>query len=182
MGVHPWLQSNYLHMRSLFIFLSLIGVLKSEAQTPEETLARLNISLPPLSQPVANYVHCVRVGNILYLAGKGPQLNGEYVKGKLGKDLSVEQGKDAARLVALIQLAVLKQELGELFKVKRIIKANGFVNSTDTFTEHPEVINGFSDLLELVFGDKGRHARTSVGVNSLPFGMAVEIELIVEVE
>jgi enamine deaminase RidA (YjgF/YER057c/UK114 family) len=182
MGVHPWLQSNYLHMRSLFIFLSLIGVLKSEAQTPEETLARLNISLPPLSQPVANYVHCVRVGNILYLAGKGPQLNGEYVKGKLGKDLSVEQGKDAARLVALLQLAVLKQELGELFKVKRIIKANGFVNSTDTFTEHPEVINGFSDLLELVFGDKGRHARTSVGVNSLPFGMAVEIELIVELE
>lgn len=169
-------------MRSLFIFLSFLCVLESAAQTPEETLARLNISLPALSQPVANYVHCVRVGNLLYLAGKGPQLNGDYVKGKLGKELTTVQGKEAARLVALMQLAVLKQELGELSKVKKIIKANGFVNSTDTFTEHPKVINGFSDLLELVFGEKGRHARTSVGVNSLPFGMAVEIELIVEVE
>ena len=169
-------------MRYLFFAFAVLCVFESQAQSPEENLQKLNISLPELSQPAANYVHCVRVGNLLYLAGKGPQLNGEYVKGKLGKELSVEQGKEAARLVALMQLAVLKKELGELSKVKRIIKANGFVNSTDSFTEHPKVINGFSDLLEQVFGEKGRHARTSVGVNSLPFGMAVEIELIVEVE
>ncbi|MGZ5286387.1 MAG: RidA family protein [Flavisolibacter sp.] len=169
-------------MKYMLIILNLFLTLLLNAQSPEENLEKMNIILPELSSPVANYVHCVRVGNLLFLAGKGPQQNGEYVKGKLGKELSVEQGKEAARLVAVMQIAVLKKELGQLSKVKRIIKANGYVNCIDSFTEHPKVINGFSDLMEKVFGEKGRHARTSVGVNSLPFDMAVEIELIVEVE
>ena len=169
-------------MRYILILANLFLAFLSNAQTPEENLKSLNITLPQLTSPVANYVHAVRVGNLLFLAGKGPQQNGAYVKGKLGKELSVEQGKEASRLVALMQIAVLKKELGDLSKVKRIIKANGFVNCIDTFTEHAKVINGFSDLMEQVFGEKGRHARTSVGVNSLPFNMAVEIEFVVEVE
>lgn len=153
------------------------------SQSPEERLEHLKITLPKVSEAVGSYVDAVKVGNLIFLAGKGPRKeNGEYVTGKLGKDLTVEQGYEAARKAAIIQLAVLKKELGDLQKVKRIVKVNGFVNATDSFYDQPKVINGFSDLLIEVFGESGKHARTSVGTNTLPFNMAVEIEMIVEVE
>jgi enamine deaminase RidA (YjgF/YER057c/UK114 family) len=125
----------------------------------------------------------VRTGNLLFLAGKGPtQADGKYVTGKLGKDFTIEQGYAAARLTALAQLSVLKDYLGNLSRVKRVVKVLGLVNGTEDFTDQPKVINGFSDMMVLVFGDKGKHARSAIGVASLPFGMAVEVELIVEVE
>lgn len=153
------------------------------SQSPEEKLKQLKIELPPLSEALGSYVDAVKVGNLIFLSGKGPRLeNGEYVKGKLGKELTVEQGYEAARLAAIIQIAVLKKELGELKKVKRIVKVNGFVNSADDFYDQPKVINGFSDLLIEVFGESGKHARAAVGTNTLPFNMAVEVEMVVEIE
>lgn len=150
---------------------------------PEARLKELGIELPPVSAPVANYVNAVRTGNLLFLAGKGPkQSNGEYIKGKVGADLTEAQGAEAARIVAINQLAVLKAELGDLKKVKRIVKVLGMVNSTPDFENHPEVINGFSNLMVEVFGEKGKHARAAVGMGSLPRNIAVEIELVVETE
>lgn len=170
-------------MKYLIFFLSFFLVTSVMAQTPEEKLSKLGITLPPVSAPVASYVNVVRVGKLLFLSGKGPQHeNGDYIKGKLGKDLTVEQGYEAARLTAINQLAVLKAELGSLKKVKRIVKVSGFVNSADDFYDQPKVINGFSELMIQAFGDKGKHARTSIGVNTLPFNIAVEVEVIVEVE
>ncbi len=170
-------------MKTILLLLSFFNGLYAVAQTPEEKLVKLNITLPGLAEPMASYVHYVRVGNLLYLSGKGPQNDaGEYTKGKLGKDLTIEQGYEAARLTAINQLAVLKMALGDLSKVKRIVKVNGFVNSEPTFYDHPKVINGFSDLMIEVFGEKGKHARTSLGVAALPVNMAVEIEVVVEVE
>ncbi|MBW3469402.1 RidA family protein [Arthrospiribacter ruber] len=157
--------------------------ISSDDWNAEERLKELGISLPTPSAPVANYVNAVRTGNILFLAGKGPGLvDGSYVTGKVGKDLSIEEGKDAARLVGLAQLAVLKAELGDLNKVKRIVKVLGMVNCEGDFKDQPQVINGFSDLMVEVFGEKGKHARSAVGMNALPMDIAVEIELIVEVE
>jgi len=139
--------------------------------------------LPPVSKPIANYVPAVRTGNLIFLAGKGPSHpDGSYITGKPGKDLTIEQGYDAARLTAINQLAALKAAIGDLDKVKRIVKVLGMVNCESDFKDHPKVINGFSDLMVAVFGEKGKHARSSVGMCSLPMNMAVEIELIVEVE
>jgi enamine deaminase RidA (YjgF/YER057c/UK114 family) len=151
--------------------------------TPEEALARLGLELPPLQQPVANYVSAVRTGDLLFLAGAGPAVppGGKMLVGKLGRDLSVEEGYEAARSVGLVQIARLKDELGELSRVVRIVKLLAMVNSTPDFTDHPTVINGCSDLLVEVFGDAGRHARSAVGMANLPFGIPVEIEMIVEV-
>lgn len=149
----------------------------------ENRLKTLNITLPTPSAPVANYVNAVQTGNLLYLAGKGPmQTNGQNITGKVGQDLTLEQGYQAARLVGINQLAVLKAELGSLDRVKRIVKVLGMVNCGPDFTDHPKVINGFSDLMVEVFGDKGKHARSAVGMPSLPSNIAVEIELIVEIE
>lgn len=149
----------------------------------EANLQKLGIELPEASNPVANYVNAVRTGNLIFLAGKGPNKpEGGYVTGKLGADLTVEEGYEAARLVAINQLAVLKAELGNLNRVKRIVKVLGMVNSAPDFTQQPEVVNGFSDLMVEVFGERGKHARSAVGMGSLPRGIAVEIELIVEVE
>ena len=151
--------------------------------TPEEALARLGLELPPLQQPVANYVSAVQTGNLLFLAGAGPAVppGGTQLVGKLGRDLSVEEGYEAARSVGLVQIARLKDELGELSRVVRIVKLLAMVNSTPDFNDHPTVINGCSDLLVEVFGDAGRHARSAVGMANLPFGIPVEIEMIVEV-
>jgi enamine deaminase RidA (YjgF/YER057c/UK114 family) len=119
----------------------------------------------------------------LFLSGKGPALpDGKYITGKLGKDLTIEQGYEAARLTAISQLAVVKSYLGSLNKVKRIVKVLGFVNAIPEFTDQPKVMNGFSDLMVQVFGEKGKHARSAVGTSSLPMGMAVEVEMVVEVE
>lgn len=170
-------------MKTILLLISIVAGTVALAQTPEEKLAKLNIELPKPGEPIASYVHYVRVGNLLYLSGKGPQnAAGEYTKGKLGKDLTVEEGYAAARLTAINQIAVLKMALGDLSKVKRIVKVNGFVNSDPDFSDHPKVINGFSDLMVEVFGEKGRHARTSLGVSALPLNMAVEIEVVVEIE
>lgn len=149
----------------------------------ETRITELGIQLPEASSPVANYVNAVRVGNLLFLAGKGPNLpNGNYITGKVGESLSIEEGREAARLVGIAQLAVLKAELGDLNRVKRIVKVLGMVNCGADFTQHPQVINGFSDLMVEVFGEKGKHARSAVGMNSLPMDIAVEVEMIVEIE
>ncbi|MEL6923681.1 MAG: RidA family protein [Bacteroidota bacterium] len=150
---------------------------------PEAKIKAMGIELPTPGKPVANYVNAVRTGNLLFLAGKGPRkADGTNVTGKLGKDLSIEQGYEAAKLVGINQLAVLKAELGDLTKVKKIVKVLGMVNSTPDFTDQPKVINGFSDLMVEVFGERGKHARAAVGMAALPSDIAVEIELVVEVE
>ena len=159
------------------------SVANDQGYDPEARLAALGIELPEAATPVANYVNTVRTGNLLFLAGKGPkQANGEYITGKVGRELSIEQGYGAARLTGIAQLAVLKAELGNLKKVKRIVKVTGMVNCTPDFAMQPEVINGFSDLMVEVFGERGKHARAAVGMNSLPRNIAVEIEMVVEVE
>lgn len=150
---------------------------------PEARLKALGIELPPAPNPVANYVNGVRTGNLIFLAGKGPRrADGSEITGKLGADVSIEQGYEGARLTAINQLAVLKEMLGDLRKVKRVVKVLGMVNSDPDFVQQPAVINGFSDLIVEVFGERGRHARAAVGMASLPRGQAVEIEMIVEVE
>ncbi|MEM9314171.1 MAG: RidA family protein [Pseudomonadota bacterium] len=150
--------------------------------TPEEQLEKLGIVLPPAPQPVANYVNGVQTGRLIFLAGKGPQrADGTEIHGKLGADLSIEEGYEAARLTAINQIAVLKGMLGDLSRVTRVVKVLGMVNSDPDFIEQPAVINGFSDLIVDVFGERGRHARAAVGMASLPRGQAVELEMIVEV-
>ncbi|MDP5069587.1 MAG: RidA family protein, partial [Congregibacter sp.] len=150
---------------------------------PEARLTALGITLPGAPSPVANYVNGVQTGNLIFLAGKGPKrADGSEITGKLGKDLSIEQGYEAARLTAINQLAVLKNMLGDLNRVTRVVKVLGMVNSDPDFIEQPAVINGFSDLIVEVFGERGRHARAAVGMASLPRGQAVEIEMIVEID
>ncbi|MAU64054.1 MAG: hypothetical protein CMC38_06925 [Flavobacteriaceae bacterium] len=150
---------------------------------PESKLEELGIKLSSPSSPVANYVNVVRSGNLLFLSGKGPLKNdGNYIKGKVGVDLTIEQGYEAARITGINQLSVLKSTLGDLRKVKRIVKVLGMVNSNSDFTDHPKVVNGFSDLMVEVFGESGKHARSAVGMGSLPSNIAVEVEMIVEVE
>ncbi|MEE9612575.1 MAG: RidA family protein, partial [Desulfatiglandales bacterium] len=135
----------------------------------EAKLKELGITLPQPPKPVANYVNAVRTGNLIFLAGKGPKrADGSEITGKLGREISIEEGYEAARLTAINQLAVLKATLGDLNKVKRIVKVLGMVNSDPAFVEQPKVINGFSDMMVAVFGDRGRHARAAVGMVSLP--------------
>ncbi len=150
---------------------------------PESKLKELGVELSNPSSPVANYVNVVRSGNLLFLSGKGPLKNdGNYIKGKVGIDLTIEQGYEAARLTGINQLSVLKSTLGNLNRVNRIVKVFGMVNCSSEFTDHPKVINGYSDLMVEVFGQKGKHARAAVGMVSLPSDIAVEIEMIVEIE
>lgn len=154
-----------------------------QAQDAEQKLKEKGIVLSTPAAPVANYVNAVRVGNLLYLSGKGPtRADGTHITGKVGKDLTPEQGYQAARLVGINHLAVLKAELGSLNKVKRIVKVLGMVNCENSFGDHPRVINGYSDLMVEIFGDKGKHARSAVGMGSLPMNIAVEVEVIVEIE
>jgi enamine deaminase RidA (YjgF/YER057c/UK114 family) len=150
----------------------------------EKKLKELNLDLGAVSAPVANYVNAVRTGNLLYLAGKGPRpgRDGRRPKGKVGRDYTVEEAYQHARTVGLDLLAVMRQELGSLDKVKRVVKVLGMVNASPEFEDHPKVINGCSDLFVQVLGDKGKHARSAVGLGSLPMGIPVEIEVIVEVE
>jgi enamine deaminase RidA (YjgF/YER057c/UK114 family) len=149
--------------------------------TPEERLRELGHVLPPAPKSVANYVGSVQTGNLLFLSGKGPDLaGGRTWQGKLGKDFTTEEGYTAARNTMLNLLAVIKEDIGELARVQRVVKVLGMVNSDPNFTDQPKVINGASDLLVEVFGDKGRHARSAVGLTSLPGGIPVEIEMIVE--
>ena len=151
--------------------------------TAEQRLKQLGIDLGTVSAPVANYVNAVRTGNLLFLAGKGPRAdaNGVRPKGKIGREYTAEQGYQHARSVGLDLLAVMRQELGSLDKVKRVVKVLGMVNAVPDFTDHPKVINGCSDLFVEVLGEAGKHARSAVGMGSLPMGIPVEIECIVEV-
>lgn len=149
----------------------------------ENKLKELGLKLPPAAKPVANYVSAVRTGNLVYLSGHGPLRNdGTTITGKVGTDLTLEEGYEAARRVAVGLLGSLKAEIGNLDKVRRVVKLLGMVNCTPDFIDQPKVINGASDLLVKVFGDKGKHARSAVGMNSLPMNISVEIEMIVEVE
>ena len=148
----------------------------------EARLKELGIELPKQMTPAGNYVPAVRTGNLLYLSGAGPVDNdGNLTRGKLGDDLSIEEGQAAARLVALQSLAVIRRELGSLDRVKQVVKLLCMVNATPDFGQPPLVANGASDLLVEIFGEAGKHARSAVGMATLPMGMAVEIEMIVEV-
>ena len=148
----------------------------------EARLKALGIELPAPPRPLATYAMAVRSGNLLFLSGHGPVRDGRVVyQGKVGRDLSIEQGQEAARLTGLNLLASVRDALGSLDRVRRIVKVLGMVQCADDFTEHPKVINGFSNLMVEVFGDAGRHARSAVGMGSLPFGISVEVEMVVEV-
>jgi len=168
---------------TFLLMINLLFMTLLNAQDAETRLKEKGIVLNEPSKPVANYVNAVRVGNLLFLAGKGPtKPDGSNITGKVGKDLTIEQGYEAARLTAINHLAVLKAELGSLNKVKRIVKVLGMVNCTEDFKDQPKVINGYSDLMVEIFGDKGKHARSAVGMYALPVNIAVEVEVIVEVE
>jgi enamine deaminase RidA (YjgF/YER057c/UK114 family) len=148
--------------------------------TPEEKLAELGLTLPPVAAPIANFVTHVEDGSLLYLSGQGPRNNdGQLATGKVGAGVSVEEAYAHAQLTGLNLLAVMKHALGDLGRVERVVKLLGMVNADPLFSDHPKVINGCSDLMVNVFGDKGRHARSAVGFGSLPGQITVEIEAIV---
>lgn len=147
-------------------------------QTPEDKLSELGITLPAIRPAVGNYVSCVKVGNLLFTAGQGVD---EY-HGKLGKDISIDEGYKAARQSMLNLLSVVRNELGDLNKVRRIVKILGFVNSTEDFINQPKVMNGASDVLVDIFGEKGKHARSAVGMAQLPNNTTIEIEMVLEIE
>ncbi len=146
-------------------------------------LAELGITLPEVGPPMGSYVHAVQVGDLLFLAGKGPQDEaGAFQTGWVGREVSAEQAKSHARNTGLMLLAVLRRELGTLDRVRRVVKVLGMVRATPEFGDHPAVINGCSDLFLEVFGAKGRHARSAVGMGGLPIGITVEIEAVFEIE
>jgi len=152
--------------------------MENKVLTPEDRMNTLGYTLKPVRPAVGNYVSLVRTGNLIFTAGQGV----DEFHGKLGRDLTIEEGYLASRQSMLNLLSALKNELGELSKIKKIIKILGFVNCTDSFTEQPKVMNGASDLLVEVFGEKGKHARSAVGMAQLPNNTAIEIEMIVEIE
>ena len=179
-------------MRNLYSFIVILNLLfiscvseessKNKDYNPEQKLEELGIQLSTPSSPVANYVNTVKTGNLVFISGKGPlKSDGNYVLGKLGENLTLEQGYEAARLTAINLISTLKASIGDLSKVKKIVRVTGMVNATSNFTDHPKVVNGCSDLLVEVFGDSGKHTRAAVGMNSLPLNIAVEIDMIVEV-
>ena len=165
------------------LILALVVVSPVCAQDYEQKLKDLGIELPEPGKPVANYVKAVVSGNIVYLAGHGPSLEeGGYITGKVGRDLTEKEGYEAARLAGLAMLSTLKNTIGDLNRVSRIVKVTGMVNCTSDFVNQPEVINGFSDLMVQVFGENGLHARSAAGMGSLPRNISVEIEMIVELK
>jgi enamine deaminase RidA (YjgF/YER057c/UK114 family) len=167
-------------LRHLFALIAVLiaSPFYANAQSPDTRIKELGINLPEVGQPMGNYVKWRQVGNTLYLAGNGPN-----VFGKVGDDLTLEQGYQAARETGVEILAVLKAATGgDLGKIKQFVKVLGMVNSAADFTDHPKVINGFSDLMVEVFGELGKHARSAVGVAALPNNIAVEIEVIVELK
>lgn len=173
-------MKNFISLITLFVIAT-----ASVAQTIDfdKKLKELGIELYTPSKPLGNYVKAVRTGNLLYLAGHGPtKADGSNITGKVGKDLTTEQGYDAAKQVGVAMLSTLKAELGDLNKVKRVVKVLGMVNCTENFVDQPKVMNGFSDLMVAVFGDKGKHARSAVGMYALPSNISVEVEIIVEIE
>ena len=149
----------------------------------EGRLRELGIELPEPPPPAGNYIGAVTVGNLVFLSGHGPRsASGEYSSGKVGGELTPEQGQEEARQVGLNMLATLRAEIGDLDRVRRVVKVLGMVNAAPDFRNHPKVIDGFSDLMVEVFGEKGRGARSAVGMGSLPFQIPVEVEMIVEID
>jgi enamine deaminase RidA (YjgF/YER057c/UK114 family) len=187
-------EQNEYDLSPIFQFLAFIfcsrfshfqSDLKGRKENPvsaEKKLKELGITLPQPPQPIANYVRAVRGGNLLFVSGHGPYNDGKIkTTGKLGKELTVEEGYQVARNVGLNCLASIKAAIGDLDKVKRVVKLLGMVHCTEEFKDQPKVINGCSDLLAEVFGEAGKHARSAVGMQALPGGIAVEIEMILEV-
>ena len=150
---------------------------------PEDKLKELNLTIPSSPKPLGSYKPLSEVGNLIFVSGTLPiDSQGKMIKGRLGKDLSIEEGKEATKLCALNSLSVLKSFLNELSRIQSIVRAVGHILSTPDFDEHAQVMNGASDLLAQVFGEKGRHARLALGANSLPKGASVELELIIRFE
>lgn len=171
--------------KTLFLFPALLFALQVSGQKIDfdKKLKELGIELYTPTKPMGNYVKVVRTGNLLYFAGHGPtRADNSNITGKVGKELTLEQGYEAAKQTGIALLSTLKAEIGDLNKVKRIVKVLGMVNCTQEFIDQPKVINGFSDLMVSVLGEKGKHARSAVGMYMLPSNIAVEIEMIVEVE
>jgi enamine deaminase RidA (YjgF/YER057c/UK114 family) len=167
----------------ILVTLSSAGPTSQKPASPEAKLKALKIELPPAPKPIASYIPAVRTGNLMFLAGQGPLAGGKpTITGKVGAEVSEEQANKAARETALVLLSVLRAEVGSLDRVARIVKVVGFVNSAPGYTRQPWVMNGASDLFVEVFGEAGRHARSSVGVSELPLNIPVEIELIVEIK
>jgi enamine deaminase RidA (YjgF/YER057c/UK114 family) len=150
--------------------------------TATQNLARLGLTLPTLPTPIAAYVNCVRTGNLLFLSGGLPIDGDKKIIGQVPRDVTIEEAQEASRMAILNRLAVIESEIGSIDRVTRIVTLNGFVSSAADFYDHPKVINGASELLLEIFGEKGKHSRTALGVASLPLNVAVEINLIVEVE
>ncbi|MCE6993139.1 RidA family protein [Dyadobacter sp. CY323] len=177
-------------MKNLFLIPMMMVLLlaqSADAQVkstdPEVRLKEMGITLKTPAKPTANFLLAVRVGNLVYLSGHGPvKADGEYMKGKVGDQVDFDQAKEAARLTGISLLSALKAEIGDLNKVKRIVKVLGMVNAVPTFDRHSQVINGFSDFMVEVFGENGKHARSAIGLGSLPMGIPVEIEMIVELK
>jgi enamine deaminase RidA (YjgF/YER057c/UK114 family) len=188
-------QVSFIGYVLIALFLTACNLFHSEAETSEaetsealydydveERIKELGIELTVPGKPVANYLSAVRTGDLVFMAGKGPlQPDKTFLKGKLGKDLNLEQGYLAASYAAIEQLSALKAEIGDLNKVVQIVKVTGMVNADPEFTQHSQVINGFSDLMVDVFGERGKHARAAVGMSSLPLGFACEVEMVVQV-
>ncbi len=169
--------------------LSAVGLGRGRAsaggQTAESRLTELGLTLPPAPAPIATYVRAVRVGSLLFVSGHGPAAaaDGKVYMGKVGRDLTIEEGRAAARLVGLNVLASVRGALGSLDRVVRVVKVLGMVNATEDFTQQPQVVNGFSDLMVEIFGEsRGKGARSAVGMGSLPNNIPVEVEAIFEVE
>jgi enamine deaminase RidA (YjgF/YER057c/UK114 family) len=176
------LQGDQLPVGESFLDALRAGWLMSIRTSYESRLAQLQIKLPPPPQPLATYVPAVRAGDLLFLSGVLPMRDGQLAfSGKLGRDLTVEQGVEAARLALLNALAIAKQELGTLDRITRVVKVVGHVASVEGFVQQPQVLNGASDLLVEIFGEAGRHARVAVGAAELPRGAPVEIEVILSV-
>lgn len=170
---------------AVFIFLLVAKAVYAQPKKTdaESRLKELGITLITPVAPTASYIKAVRVGNMVYLSGHGPDKpEGGQITGKVGSDLTLEQGQEAARLTGISLLSSLKKEIGDLNRVNRIVKVLGMVNAVPSFERHSQVMNGFSDLMVQVFGENGRHARSSVGMSSLPSNIAVEIEMIVELK
>jgi len=148
----------------------------------EAKLAEMGLRLPGPSTPAGSYIGAVQVGNLLFVSGHGPTREGAALRGKVGRDLTIEQGQEAARLTMLSCLGTVQRSLGDLDRVERVVKLLGFINAPEGFTETPRVLNGASDLLIELYGENGRHARSAIGVAALPVNIPVEIEMIVQVK
>lgn len=171
------------YLLTLFSLLLIVGCSFAQKTDYDKKIQELGIELIAPTKPIANYVKAVRTGNLLYLSGHGPgKADGTSITGKLGQNMTVEEGYAAARQAAISLLSTMKAELGSLNKVKRVVKVLGMVNCTAEFADQSKVINGCSDLLVAVFGENGKHARSAVGMNALPNNIAVEVEIIVEIE